>query len=86
VADHLSRLLDEVQSQDRYVIKEEFPDEQLLAITGANTPWYAHIVNYLVSNIVPPELNFQKEKDFYIKLRNISGMNLFSIKNVLTKC
>jgi hypothetical protein len=51
------------------VIKEEFPDEQLLAIIGANTPWYADIVNCLVSHIVPPELNFQQRKRFLHRVK-----------------
>jgi hypothetical protein len=52
------------------VIKEEFSDEQLLVLTGVNTPWYANIVNYLVSNIVPPEFNSQQRKKFFYQARD----------------
>ncbi|KAK2416241.1 hypothetical protein QL285_038655 [Trifolium repens] len=90
VADHLSRVPDEVQSQDRYVIKEEFPDEQLLAITGANTPWYDDIVNYLVSHIVLPELNFQQRKRFLHKVKEYFWDEPFLYKQcadqMLRKC
>ncbi|XP_038979869.1 uncharacterized protein LOC120109989 [Phoenix dactylifera] len=61
VADHLSRL--EGQSRaDEVPINESFPDEQLLAISVI--PWYADLVNYLVSDIVPPDLSYHQKKKF----------------------
>ncbi|CAL8116809.1 unnamed protein product [Prunus armeniaca] len=45
VADHLSRL---VHEEDLLPILEAFPDEQLLTIE-VSEPWYADIVNYIVS-------------------------------------
>ena len=59
VADHLSRL--ERQSRKEEVpINEHFPDEQLLVIS--TIPWYADLVNYLVSNIISPDLNYHQKK------------------------
>ena len=49
VADHLSRL---VRSEDVVPLRENFPDEQLFG-TDVSTPWYADIVNYLVSRTFP---------------------------------
>ncbi|CAL8169131.1 unnamed protein product [Prunus armeniaca] len=49
VADHLSRL---VHEEDLLPIPEAFPDEQLLTIE-VSEPWYADIVNYIVSKQVP---------------------------------
>ncbi|CAL8988112.1 unnamed protein product [Prunus brigantina] len=49
VADHLSRL---VHEEDPLPIPEAFPDEQLLTIE-VSEPWYADIVNYIVSKQVP---------------------------------
>ncbi|KAK9001406.1 hypothetical protein V6N11_083191 [Hibiscus sabdariffa] len=62
VADHLSRL-DNPHNQDRDVeISDSFPDEKILFAT--TIPWYADIVNFLVSGIVPPDLSSQGRKKF----------------------
>ena len=45
VADHLSRI---VSLEDSIPLQESFLDEQLLAI-GTSVPWYADLVNYLVT-------------------------------------
>ncbi|XP_071923079.1 uncharacterized protein [Coffea arabica] len=49
VADHLSRLL---AHKEEPPLREAFPEEQLLAI-NSSTPWYADIVNFLVTNQLP---------------------------------
>ncbi|KAK8670875.1 hypothetical protein V6N13_037488 [Hibiscus sabdariffa] len=95
VADHLSRLENEVITTSPMEIKETFPDEQILSasdlqnepasidksllaaiqefITSADnsanhsadgTPWYADFVNYIVSGIIPYQLNHQGRKRF----------------------
>ena len=46
VADHLSRLVSESTSHG-LPIGDSFPDEQLFALV--HCPWYANIVNYLVT-------------------------------------
>ncbi|CAN6704220.1 unnamed protein product [Malus baccata var. baccata] len=51
VADHLSRM---VHNEESLPILETFPDEQLLSIKGS-APWYADIVNFLVSKRIPSE-------------------------------
>jgi hypothetical protein len=53
VADHLSRLL---LDKDSSPLMDEFPDEHLFSISG-ETPWYADIVNYLVSKTFPGTLS-----------------------------
>ncbi|KAM1999965.1 hypothetical protein ACFX16_007328 [Malus domestica] len=58
VADHLSRMVHEEASP----ISETFPDEQLMSIQ-VSEPWYADLVNYLVTKQVPSTLNkFQRDK------------------------
>ena len=52
VADHLSRL---IHNEDALPLHENFPDEQLLQV-GTVTPWYADIVNYLVTRTVLEEI------------------------------
>ena len=53
VADHLSHL---IQEEELLPLKEDFPDEQLLATTSS-TPWYADIVNFLTSRLIPKDLS-----------------------------
>ncbi|KAA3470735.1 Transposon Ty3-I Gag-Pol polyprotein [Gossypium australe] len=62
MANHLSRL--ETGNEDRNIelIKEDFPDEQLLVTT--TLPWYANIVNFLLSGLLPLELNNQRRRKF----------------------
>ena len=49
VADHLSRL---VHNDDLFPLKDFFLDEQLLAMEDS-APWYADLVNYLVTKRLP---------------------------------
>ncbi|KAM1597114.1 hypothetical protein ACFX1R_034057 [Malus domestica] len=59
VADYLSRL---VREEEDLPISETFPDEQLLSVQ-VSAPWYADLVNYLVTKQVPSTLNkFQRDK------------------------
>ncbi|CAN6677893.1 unnamed protein product [Malus baccata var. baccata] len=64
VADHLSRL-PHVQDEEEDVLplNESFPDEQLFAIHDV-VPWYAHIANYLVRGVLPPDVSTQHRKKF----------------------
>ena len=58
VADHLSRLQESDASSGEISIREHFPDEQLLLVEDATTPWYADLVNFLVSGLVPSDFNW----------------------------
>ncbi|KAH9751265.1 hypothetical protein KPL71_014224 [Citrus sinensis] len=59
VADHLSRL---TTSEEAAPLKDDFPDEHLF-VTQGMVPWYADIVNYLVTRILPSDLTrAQKDK------------------------
>lgn len=59
VADHLSRLPHKDPPQP---INDEFPDEQIFSMQQT-LPWYADIVNYLVTNSLPSDLSrAQREK------------------------
>ncbi|XP_026443583.1 uncharacterized protein LOC113343667 [Papaver somniferum] len=64
VADHLSRL---IASEEALPLHDSFPDEQLFTV-DSTTPWYADIVNYLVTGQVPSTMStFQK-----LKLKKVS--------------
>ena len=49
VADHLSCL---VHVEDELQLQETFSDKQFF-FTSVTLPWYANIVNYLVTNMLP---------------------------------
>ncbi|XP_004308221.1 PREDICTED: uncharacterized protein LOC101312974 [Fragaria vesca subsp. vesca] len=55
VADHLSRL---VRDSDPVAIQECFPDEQLFKVSEVSEPWYADIVNYLVTKQFPNFMSY----------------------------
>ena len=59
VVDHLSRIN---HMEDELHLQETFPDEYLFSIS-VTIPWYANIVNYLVTNEFPTDLSkAQKDK------------------------
>ncbi|CAN6580908.1 unnamed protein product [Malus baccata var. baccata] len=68
VAGHLSRM---VHEEYAVAIIETFPDEQLMSVK-VSEPWYADLVNYLVSKYVPSELlkhqcdKLKKQARFYV--------------------
>ena len=67
VADHLSRLeIPKIVQKHHSHIYDTFPDEQILALSHAETsPLFADIGNYLSTGIIPPHLIFQKKKRFF---------------------
>ena len=68
VADHLSRL-EQQQKANEAPINENFPDEQLLVVSFTD-PWYADYVNYLVSGILPSDLNYHQRKKFLWEVKH----------------
>lgn len=60
IADHLSRLI--VDSSSDLPFNESFPDEHLLSISTA--PWFADIVNYLVTNEITPHWSKKDRSKF----------------------
>ena len=66
VADHLSRLVPESTSHD-LPIGDSFPDEQLFALVYC--PWYADIVNYLVTGQLPPQWTSQQKRKFLVDIK-----------------
>ena len=49
--------------QNDLTINERFPDERLLALSIV--PWYADLVNYLVSGVIPKDFSYQRKKKFF---------------------
>ena len=66
VVDHLSRL-EFNHSPEGPAINDNFPDEHLFSVT--KMPWYAHIVNYLVTNEIPSDWSAQDKRKFLVEVR-----------------
>ncbi|XP_015965638.1 uncharacterized protein LOC107489404 [Arachis duranensis] len=60
VADHLSRLPQEINQDAPQPVNEKFPDEHLLQVQQA--PWFADIANYKVGRRIPQEFTRQQVK------------------------
>jgi hypothetical protein len=63
VANHLSRLVVDF-NDDVVPIAETFPDEQLMHISQIPAPWFADIVNYLVTAQIPSHWTKQDRSKF----------------------
>jgi hypothetical protein len=63
VADHLSRLTVEF-TKEVTPISETFPDEQLIHVVHTPSPWFADIVNYLVTGHMPLHWGRQDKSRF----------------------
>ena len=70
VADHLSRL---TIAHNTHIppINDEFPEESLLLVE--NTPWYAHIANYLTTGELRADWKAQERKFFFAKFTPTIG-------------
>nr|XP_016435741.1 PREDICTED: uncharacterized protein LOC107761960 [Nicotiana tabacum] len=51
------------------LIKEIFPDEQLLAVTSREAPWYEDYVNFIASGVTPPEVTPDNRRRFLHDVR-----------------
>ncbi|XP_075107123.1 uncharacterized protein LOC142180097 [Nicotiana tabacum] len=69
VADHLSRLESRNHVAEGGSIKETFPDEQILAITSGEAPWYADYVNFIASGVTPLEWTADNRRRFLHDVR-----------------
>ncbi|XP_015170112.1 uncharacterized protein [Solanum tuberosum] len=57
------RLKDFYNVNEGEKIREEFPNEQLMALDISQVPWYADIVNLIVSGDYPPGATSQQKKE-----------------------
>jgi hypothetical protein len=67
VADHLSRLTTDSRS-DITPIDDYFPDESLFSVS--TMPWFANIVNFLVSGYLPAHWSTQDKRKFLNEVKN----------------
>ena len=66
VADHLSWLVLETTSEG-LPTDDTFLDEKLFALV--HWPWYADIVNYLVTGQIPPQWTSQQKRKFLVNIK-----------------
>ena len=71
IANHLSRLdQDGLKKHDDGVpINETFHSEHLLSVTSKELSWFADIANYLVSGVLPYELDYRQRKKFLYDIK-----------------
>ncbi|KAH9782108.1 hypothetical protein KPL71_008748 [Citrus sinensis] len=67
VADHLSRLHFDTITEP-LILNESFPDEQLMSVEVL--PWYADIVNYLITGKLPEHWTKQDNAKFFAEINN----------------
>ncbi|KAH9782166.1 hypothetical protein KPL71_008774 [Citrus sinensis] len=67
VADHLSRLHFDTITEP-LILNESFPDEQLMSVEVL--PWYADIVNYLITGKLPEHWTKQDNAKFFAEIKN----------------
>ncbi|XP_061340082.1 uncharacterized protein LOC133286654, partial [Gastrolobium bilobum] len=88
VADHLSRITEkELQEGPEVVIREEFPDEHVLAICAvtemvgdkvlsiSTPPWFADFANNKAAGLMPKDLTWQQRKKFLHDIFDVWGMD-----------
>ena len=68
IVDHLSRVERSTAKEEKVILTENFPDEQLFKVSF-QLPWYADIVNYLASGVVPSEFSYQQKRKLRIDSR-----------------
>jgi len=69
VADHLSRLTVDFIKDD-VPIAETFPDEQLMRISQTHAPWFADIMNYLVTGQMPSHWTKHDKSKFLAEVKH----------------
>jgi hypothetical protein len=86
VADHLSRITVDF-TEEAVPISKTFPDEQLMHIAHAHSPWFADIVNYLVTGQMPLHWGRQDKSKFMSVVKNffwtiLTCSSIVSIKSL----
>ena len=61
IVDHLSRVERSTAEEEKVILTENFPDEQLFKVSF-QLPWYADIVNYLDCVVIPSEFSYQQKR------------------------
>ena len=68
IADHLSRVERSTTEEEKVILTENFPDEQLFRVSF-QLPWYADIVNYLACGVFPSKFSYQQKRKLRTNIR-----------------
>ncbi|GKD23432.1 reverse transcriptase domain-containing protein [Tanacetum coccineum] len=68
-ADHLSRIENDESSDDSEV-DDNFPGETLMEINTKDEPWFADFANYLVADIIPKGMTYQRKNKLFSNLKH----------------
>ncbi|GJS92274.1 putative nucleotidyltransferase, ribonuclease H [Tanacetum coccineum] len=68
-ADHLSRIENDESSDDSKV-DDNFLGETLIEINTKDEPWFVEFANYLVGDIIPKGMTYQKKNKFFSDLKH----------------
>ena len=80
VVNHLSRLVSEKTSED-LPISDTFPDEELFSLV--HCPWYADIVNYLVTGQIPSQWTSQQKRKFFVDMKKNTILMIHTCLNTV---
>jgi hypothetical protein len=81
VANHLSRLVMDF-NENVMPIAKMFPDEQLMHISQISTPWFAYIMNYIITAQMPSHWTKQDRSKFLAGGSTSFGMILTCLNTV----
>ncbi|XP_047249863.1 uncharacterized protein LOC124885667 [Capsicum annuum] len=70
VADHLSHLESNHEKLGEIDINGTFPKKLVISLSESITHWYADYANYIMSAMVPDELNHYQKKPFLFDVKN----------------
>ena len=80
VVDHLSRLVLETTSEG-LPIGNTFPDKQIFALV--HCPWYADIINYLVTEQIPSQWTSQQKRKFFVDIKKKTILMTHTCLNIV---
>ncbi|GJW72042.1 reverse transcriptase domain-containing protein, partial [Tanacetum coccineum] len=83
-ADHLSRIEND-ESSDDIEVDDNFPGETLMKINTKNKPWFTDFANYLVADIIPKGMTYQKKNKFFSDLKHYFWEEPYLFKNILKR-
>lgn len=68
VGDHFSKLTE--LKREETPLDDSFPYDKLFALVRKETPWHADYVNYLVTRVLTPDMNYQRKNNFFFDLKD----------------
>ena len=87
VAKHLSRLPIDPEHEN-IPLSESFPDEQLLSVS--HFPWFADIVNYLVTGQMPDHWSKQDRSKFLSEVKHFffddPYLSTYCLDQIIRRC